>query len=372
MAEYQPTAAQRAAVEDRGGALLVSAAAGSGKTRVLVDRLLGMVCDPVSPKNIDDFLIITYTNAAAAELREKIASELSRRLSEDPGNRHLARQMNRLYLAQISTVHAFCTTILRAWAHTLDLPADFRVAEEQECDVLRQESMERVIEQSYAALDGEPAVRQFIDTLGYGRDDRRVAEIAMQAYRSALCHADPVGWLQACAAQAQRDGEEPLATVWGAALLSQLRSALQRSRRLLAAAAEEGARDPVLAEKYVPTFRHNMELLDELLALDTWDAFFAQTKPDFGRLGTVRAKDASERQEWMKDVRHRCAEDTKKLLGCFYAPAAQVMEDQRSGAATVCGIFTIVEAVHGRLTGGRSGAGICSTSRIWSMKRCAC
>ena len=111
--ENNLTPQQRQAVENRGGKLLGSAAAGSGKTKVLVDRLMLYLMDPVSPSNIDDFLIITYTKAAAAELRGKIAARISEYLAENPENRHLQRQMQRLYLAKISTVHSFCTDLLR-------------------------------------------------------------------------------------------------------------------------------------------------------------------------------------------------------------------------------------------------------------------
>ena len=126
------TAQQLEAVQNRGGKLLVSAAAGSGKTKVLVDRLMGYLLDPVEPANIDDFLMITYTKAAAAELRGKIAAKLSERVAQDPDNRHLQQQMQRLYLTKISTVHAFCGDVLREYAYRLDIPGDFRVADENE------------------------------------------------------------------------------------------------------------------------------------------------------------------------------------------------------------------------------------------------
>lgn len=104
------TEEQRQVVNDRGGGLLVSAAAGSGKTRVLVERLLDRVVR--ERKNIDQFLIITYTRAAAAELRARIAEELNVRLAEHPEDRHLRRQTNLVYKAQISTIHAFCADLL--------------------------------------------------------------------------------------------------------------------------------------------------------------------------------------------------------------------------------------------------------------------
>ena len=106
------TPQQSQAVYDRGGKLLVSAAAGSGKTKVLVDRLMSYMTDPVEPANLDDFLIITYTKAAASELRGKIAAKLSERIAQEPENRHLQRQMQRLFLTKISTVHGFCSDLL--------------------------------------------------------------------------------------------------------------------------------------------------------------------------------------------------------------------------------------------------------------------
>ena len=101
------TPQQAQAVYDRGGTLLVSAAAGSGKTKVLVDRLLCYLTDPNSPADLDEFLIITYTKAAASELRGKIAAKLTQRIAQEPENRHLQKQMQRLFLTKISTVHGF-------------------------------------------------------------------------------------------------------------------------------------------------------------------------------------------------------------------------------------------------------------------------
>ena len=101
------TPAQREAVENRGGKLLVSAAAGSGKTKVLVDRLMTYLTDPNDPAQLDEFLVITYTRAAAGELRAKIAKKLTERIAQDPENSHLQKQLQRLYLTKISTVHGF-------------------------------------------------------------------------------------------------------------------------------------------------------------------------------------------------------------------------------------------------------------------------
>lgn len=113
----QLTQEQQAAVENRGGSLLVSAAAGSGKTKVLVERLFRYITDPEHPVDVTDFLIITYTKAAAAELRMKIAAELAERLAEDGDNLHLQKQSLLIYRADVRTVDSFCTNLLRENIH---------------------------------------------------------------------------------------------------------------------------------------------------------------------------------------------------------------------------------------------------------------
>ena len=122
------TQEQRNIVTDRGGELLVSAAAGSGKTRVLVERLLDRVTG--EGLDIDRFLVITYTKAAAAELRERIARELTDRLAQAPTDRHLRRQTTLVYQAQISTIHSFCSALLRESGYLLDLDPDMRLCDE--------------------------------------------------------------------------------------------------------------------------------------------------------------------------------------------------------------------------------------------------
>ena len=140
---------QLLAVENRGGKLLVSAAAGSGKTKVLVERLMDYLTDPQDPASLDEFLIITYTRAAASELRTKIARELTDRIAQNPENSKLQKQLQRLYMTKISTVHGFCGDLLREYAYRLGLDADFRVTDENGARELRQQAMEDMLENAY-------------------------------------------------------------------------------------------------------------------------------------------------------------------------------------------------------------------------------
>ena len=209
------TPEQSQAVHDRGGRLLVSAAAGSGKTKVLVDRLLTYLTDVQNPANLDEFLIITYTKAAASELRGKIAAKLTERIAQESENRHLQKQMQRLFLTKISTVHGFCGDLLREYAYRLDLPADFRVADESECREIRDLVMKDLLDQAYTQADGD--FRAFADTQGLGRDDRLVPELVEKVYDSARCHLNPEGWLESCI-QAHHTQQKTNAadTVWRA------------------------------------------------------------------------------------------------------------------------------------------------------------
>ena len=139
---------QRQVVENRGGALLVSAAAGSGKTKVLVERLLKRVADEGA--DVDSFLIITYTNAAASELRGKIIDAFTERLGEEPGNVRLHRQLERVYKTKISTIHSFCTDIIRENAHIIGISPDFRVMDDPESDILKAKALEDALESRYS------------------------------------------------------------------------------------------------------------------------------------------------------------------------------------------------------------------------------
>ncbi|MBO5918207.1 MAG: UvrD-helicase domain-containing protein, partial [Oscillospiraceae bacterium] len=182
---FQLTEEQQRAVDNRGGALLVSAAAGSGKTRVLVERLMDRVCGGA---DIDRFLIITYTKAAAAELRGRIAKELTERLALHPHDRHLRRQTTLIYRAQISTVHSFCAQLLRENAALLDLDPDFRLCDEGEGLILMHQTLSRVMERRYEQLRPEDDFAQLVDALSVGRDDSRLMQIVLDVYGRVQSH----------------------------------------------------------------------------------------------------------------------------------------------------------------------------------------
>ena len=178
MSEPKWTPAQRAAMEDRGGALLVSAAAGSGKTAVLTERAVRLITDPDHPVDADRLLIVTFTNAAAAELRARIGQALLRRSQAEPGNSALRRQRMLLQRAPICTIDAFCLDLLHKHFQALDIPPDFSPADPGSVETLRAAALSETLEHAYA----DPDFCAFADLYGKGRTDRAAGETILHVY----------------------------------------------------------------------------------------------------------------------------------------------------------------------------------------------
>ena len=336
------TPEQKMAVENRGGRLLVSAAAGSGKTKVLVDRLLSYLQDPAEPGNIDEFLIITYTKAAAGELRGKIAAKLSEKIAQDPGDLHLQRQLQRLYLTKISTVHSFCADILREYAYRLDLSSDFRVGDENECAQLRLKALDQVLEAAYDGAGEDPDFTAFVDTQGLGRSDALVPQIIEKVYDSARCHLDPEAWLSECVKAAEAEGTMDAGeTVWGRYLMDDLFSYLD-----LAIASMENCVRKVEAangmQKAAQTLSDTVFQLQKLRQSTTWDQVVSRKDIDYGRLVFPKKAEDPSVTEPVKAVRKACKEGLDKKLKSFSDPSELVLEDLAASAAAARGLVGMV------------------------------
>lgn len=334
------TRQQETAIFNRGGSLLVSAAAGSGKTKVLVDRLLSYIMNPSDPANLDDFLIITYTKAAASELRGKIAAKLTERISQNPSNRHLQRQLQRLYLTKISTVHAFCSEILREYAYKLDIPADFRVAEETECEQLQASVLEQILNEAYENIAENEDLQTFVDTQGLGRDDRQVPAIVLQVYQSARCHLNPDAWLNWCVEASNVDEVSDAGqTIWGQYLIGNLHQYVDMhmdalSHCLALLSKTEGM------EKVIAVIEEDLFNLTQIKTSDSWDEIHQHRNlqwRDFPR--KYSDKDLAEK---VKAVRNACKEDIKSKLVAFADTSEQALNDLKLTGASARGLIYLV------------------------------
>lgn len=333
---------QRQAVENRGGKLLVSAAAGSGKTKVLVDRLMGYILDPQQPANIDDFLIITYTKAAASELRGKIAAKISEMIAASPNNRHLQQQMQRLYLAKISTVHGFCGDVLRQYAYRLDIPSDFRVADEGECLQLQIKALDQVLNNAYESEEMNPDFYAFVDSQGLGRDDRQIPEIILKVYNSARCHLHPDKWLDWCVEE-QLDVTDVGQTLWGRYLIEDLKQYLSMqidslNRCISACSGVDGM------DKPAALFSSTICQLQQLCNCNLWDEIVVAKNVDFGRLTFPKNCTDLQLAEQMKAVRNACKEGFGKRIRSFSDSSEQLLADMHQSTASARGLVMLVRA----------------------------
>ncbi len=341
------TTEQRAAVENRGRGLLVSAAAGSGKTRVLVERLFSYV--EREGANLDDFLIITYTRAAAGELRGKIASALSERLQSDPGNTHLQRQLLRVYRADIKTVDAFCTTLLRENCHLLGedgngntLRPDFRVLDEQDAQALRERVLARTLDRFYEECEPGDGGTLLADTLGAGRDDRALAALVMELHGKVLSQPYPEAWL---AEQEQRWADMPEridATPYGTLLLDALHTKALHWAALFEQGAAEMDGDEKLSNSYAPCFRSVAGKLRAFAkaAERGWDDARASLV-DFPRLTAVRKLADEMLKNRMKCLWDNGKASVGKFGKWFTASAAEAADDLRTMAGAMVALLRL-------------------------------
>ena len=215
---------QELAAESRGGARLVSAAAGSGKTKVLVERLMRYVDRGA---DIDQFLVITYTRAAAAELRSRILSALGERIAADPMNRRLRRQTELCCRASIGTIDSICGRFLRENTHLAGISPDYRVIEPDRSDEICERVLDKLLEELYETIEEDAGVRALVDSFGSGDNDDRLSALVLRLYKSLQSHADPDAWLAEQRERLTDAWNDAGDTPWGQYLLSRTRSQAQ-------------------------------------------------------------------------------------------------------------------------------------------------
>ena len=350
MGKEQLTAQQQSVVENRGGSLLVSAAAGSGKTKVLVERLFRYMTE--QGKNIDDFLIITYTRAAAAELRGKIAEELNRRISENPADRHLQAQLFRVYRADIKTVDAFCAALLRENIHLLpgngsySLTQDFRVLDTNEAELLLTETAQRVLEQFYQRLD-QPGAFHLAETLGAGRDDRALLLLLKQLYKKVQSHAYPQRWLQSqwsnWEALQQQQVTALTDTVYGQELFGMAKRRIAHWKGLLEQCCSLMLGNAALERGYLPAFEQMCDALAQMLQQEDWDRFSQSLTLEFPKLKPVKDIDGGSEKRHSKSVWDAWKKELEKLSVEFSCSQQQLLLDLQSMAPAMQALLELVQ-----------------------------
>ncbi|HDX7083252.1 TPA: helicase-exonuclease AddAB subunit AddA [Clostridioides difficile] len=187
------TKEQLEVIESRECNLLVAAAAGSGKTAVLVERIIQMITSRENPIDIDKLLVVTFTNAAASEMRERIGDAIGKALDENPENKHLQNQLVLLNKSSITTIHSFCLDVIKSNFHRISLDPNFRIGDQTECAILKQEAIEEVFEDLYEERD--EGFLNLVESYAERGGDKEVQDIILGIYSFAMASPEPKKWL---------------------------------------------------------------------------------------------------------------------------------------------------------------------------------
>ena len=329
------TEEQTAAIEVRGENLLLAAAAGSGKTTVMVERILSLIAEGVS---VDEMLIVTFTRASAADMRAKLTERLS--ALADGGDAHCREQLARLESASISTIHAFCTALLRTHFEAAGVDPAFRILDDAENAVCEDAAVDEALEAAYARMDENLA------RLDFGRGPKKVRELAVELYHGVADRPDPEAWMAQAEQMARGDG---------GAWLAELTRAARQQLRQAVAYSESGVRlalQPDGTPAYADALNADIEALEALIPLEYDDlrealSSFKQVTPRTPRKQKgVEWSDAvlalREQVKAVRDSAKKCVESAAKLLRY---EREQAVSDMRADADCMAALFDLVRDI---------------------------
>ncbi|MEE0955427.1 MAG: UvrD-helicase domain-containing protein [Eubacterium sp.] len=341
------TEEQKQVIEDRNHNLLVSAAAGSGKTAVLVERILERVTDPKDPIDVDQLLVVTFTRAAAGEMKERLRKALEKKLEEDPDSDHLQKQGVLLHNAQINTIHGFCQHVIRNYFHCINLDPSYRIAQESELRLMKGDILDRLMEDEYALLLGKQedsgkesvvdsesgnlkdSASEKAETAGIsnvlfgklveayspGRNDARIPEMILSLYNKAISNPDPDAWLDSCLAdyrirtEAELENSAWMKRITGDTILL-LESSLGYAEKTLALAKQPGG-----PSGYLAALESDIAGIQSLCRVDTFgDLQIAFEELEFQKLGRSSKAEAALEDPDLKILVKKRRDALKKSL----------------------------------------------------------
>jgi ATP-dependent helicase/nuclease subunit A len=335
MGEAKWTSEQLAAITEKGCNILVAAAAGAGKTAVLVERIIRKITDADNPVDIDRLLVVTFTNAAAAEMRERIGDAIAKEIEQNPASKRLQKQLTLLNRASITTIHSFCLEVIRNNFYLLDLDPNFRIADETESTLLKMEALEELFEQKYEKDIFEQEFLELVECYGGSRDDRTLQDMVITLYNFVQSHPWPEKWLDdsAEAFNLAKDTDFSI-TKWAEILVKSVNIELTGLLGKLDKAVKmmEGSRG---FEPYIQIFNDDISTLNVLLrqteSCTSWDDLYnAFTGIEFQRLARCGKDVDRDVQEYAKAVRDEVKQRMKKIREEIFASNSRsVVEDLR-------------------------------------------
>lgn len=332
MGKVRFTKEQQQVIDARNGNLLVSAAAGSGKTAVLTERILSLITDQEKPVDIDRLLVVTFTKAAAAEMRERIGKAIDERLTQNPTDRHLLRQMALLHNAQITTIDSFCLFLIRNNFGDIGLDPGFRIMEEGERKLLMKDTLDELLEGYYQKKEEDFFF--LAECYGGNGQDLILEEMVLSLYHYALSHPAPGEWLkEAAAGYLAEDFETLEESVWWKAKAAENDNFIERLFML----AEEavclcGETDGPAA--YLGTVTAQRNLLTALAEHKDYPSRYQLLQAtEIPKLGRPKKTDDKELCSRVKMLRDRIKEGLDQLSECYYDAPEHILQAVRETKA---------------------------------------
>ena len=322
------TSEQQNVIDFRDRNILVSAAAGSGKTAVLVERIIKRITDKSSPLDIDRLLVVTFTKAAAAEMRERIGNAIEKLLEEYPEDENLRKQSTLIHNAQITTIDSFCLFVVRSFFEEIQLDPNFRIADQGEMKLLEMDVLNDLFEQEYE--NASEAFLKLVDAYSDKRSNKAVKDMVSKIYRQSASSSWPKEWISGLAAPYQAEDKEALLATdmmkgifaYAKTLLMEMPIKLQGLRQL--ALETDGL------QKYAETLEKDLELFKGLEEIENYEelAVFCQ-RLEFGRMAAVTKFQGDEqKKEAVAKGRSAIKEDVKDIRERYFGMSAEGLLEQ--------------------------------------------
>ena len=332
------TSKQQEVIDSRNRNLLVSAAAGSGKTAVLVERIIRMISEGDRPLDIDQLLVMTFTNAAAAEMRERIGAAVEQKLKERPEDEHLWLQAALIPQAQITTIDSFCLNIIRSHYNSLDIDPAFRIGDEGELSLLRGDCMGEMLENCYDEADEE--FGRFVEHFGRGKSDRGIEDVILQAWQFSQSHPWPQEWLAACQKELEEESiGEMEESPWMVFLMEDVaRQMAELSGQLgeaLDVCLEENG--PLAYEPMLISDKSKIEAIGRAASTGSFEALYNSLKNmSFDRLASIRSKDIDgDKKAFVSACRDRVKKAVAKCRELYGQQSPQEVVESMRGTRRV-------------------------------------
>ena len=338
------TKSQKKVIDLRKRNILVSAAAGSGKTAVLVERIITMLTDDKEPVDVDRLLIVTFTEAAAAEMKERIRGAIEKKLEEEPDNEHLKQQATLIHNARITTIHSFCLSVIRDHFPMIGLDPVFRIGEEGELKLLRHDVLDELLEEEYT--EGRSRFLDFVSAYGTGKNDKKIEELILKVYEYSRSYPDAQEWLRECVKGYELENLDELEESPYVDLLKMYVELYLEDARARLYQGIEICREDSGPYMYEDALEDDLRMVERVLGAETYQGL-SEYMGDISWMKLPPNRDktvSSDKADQVKLIRDEVKELMKDLnQQYFYAESEIILKDIKGCQPMVRELTTLVE-----------------------------